>query len=124
MNDIDQTFGQDIGVGPTGDLLPVDASVRTKQRLLRRLITAPETYLWHPGYGAGVPADVGAAMSPDRLREIKAAITGQVLQEEAVAQSPAPVVTLKPSGDDLYCSIQFTEAANNTPQVLTFTVSP
>jgi len=123
MNDIDQTYGQDFGVGPTGDLQLVGASVRTKQRILRRLITPTGTYLWHQDYGAGVPEDVGADMSPDRLREIKATITGQVLQEDTVAKSPAPVVTLKPKGNELYCSIQFTESANNTPQVLTFTAS-
>lgn len=91
MSDLAHYFGGDLILSPTGDLQVVDAPELTRQRILRRLLTAPGGYIWHLTYGAGIGAMIG---QPTDARRIQAIVGTQVLQEAAVARSPVPTVTV------------------------------
>ena len=59
MPDISHQFSADLSLSPTGDLATITAPQLTQQRVLRRLLTNPGDYIWHPSYGAGLAAFVG-----------------------------------------------------------------
>lgn len=89
--------------------------------MLRRLLTNPGDYIWHPNYGAGLAQFVGQPVSP---LQIQAVIRAQIFQESAVAQSPEPVIAV--SNDqtgDVFVEIQYVDACNGQTQVLSFSVS-
>lgn len=121
MSDVAHYFGGDLILGPTGDLLTLDAPDLTRQRILRRLLTAPGAYIWQPGYGAGIGAMIG---QPTDARRIQAVMGGQVLQEEAVARSPIPTVAV--TADQLgtvTATISYGDAETGAAQTLTLPVS-
>lgn len=120
MNDLNHYIGGDLILSPTGSLSPADGVLRGKQRILRRLLTNPGDYLFHPEYGAGLGQYVGALMN---VAQIKALIRGQVLMEEGVAQSPAPAITVTPSNNTLAVTIAYTDSATGEPVTLSFDVS-
>ncbi len=86
MADLAHYFGQDLSLGPTGDLALVSGSLAVEQRVLRRLLTAPGAYIWHVPYGAGLGALVGM---PANARLITGLVRQQMGLEAAVAQNPA-----------------------------------
>ncbi len=61
MYDLSHQWGDDLTVGPTGDMALVTGSVFGQQRVLRRLMTNPGDYIWQLDYGAGL------AQSPFRI---------------------------------------------------------
>jgi len=121
--DIYHYFGNDIAVNVNGDLQAVDGLTESQQRILRRLLTNPGDYIWHPNYGAGLPRYVGQALSTSKYLEIKGLINSQIALEQSVAKTPAPVISLAANQTSLYCTIQYTEAASKTLQTLSFNVS-
>lgn len=118
--DLDLYVGGDLGTTATGDLTTASATERTKQRILRRLMTNPGDYIWHPGYGAGLPAKIGEVFNEPELRAL---ILGQVLMESAVARNPAPTVAVQQIAGGVAVSIHYTDAPTQTPQSLFFDVS-
>ena len=48
----------------SGDLLTTDDPTN---RILRRLLTNPGDYLWHPDYGAGLPSRIGTVVNEAEL---------------------------------------------------------
>lgn len=120
INDLSHYWGGDLGVSSGGDLAPASGTLRGQQRVLRRLLTNPGDYLFHPTYGAGLPARVG---STDSAAEITALIRGQLRLEEAVANTPAPVITVTPIPNGLAAQIQYTDAPTGQPVTLNFNVS-
>lgn len=103
---------------------------RTDYRILRRLMTAPRTdtspgeYWCHPEYGAGLRQYIG---QPLDVAKISALIKAQVLLEDGVAKSPAPVVTVTSSASDeaaggFSVSIQYTNRPSKAPTVLTISL--
>lgn len=76
--DINHNFGEDIQLSAQNDLQNVSDLVRSQQRVLRRLLTPTGSYIWHPEYGAGLPAFVGKDLSSDRFDQIKSLITSQI----------------------------------------------
>jgi hypothetical protein len=119
--DLSHLWGNDLTLSPTGDLATADIPVVTQQRILRRLLTNPGDYIWSLGYGAGLARYVGL---PGATSAISAAILGQIFQEAAVAQTPAPVIDLQPDQvGDLYVSISYADATTGATQTLTFTTS-
>ena len=46
MLDISHYWGEDLGIGPTGDLGLAAGSPQVQQRILRRLLTNPGDYIW------------------------------------------------------------------------------
>jgi phage baseplate assembly protein W len=120
MADAWHQFGADLAVGATGDVLPVDGSLLGQQRVLRRLLTNPGDYIWSPGYGAGLARFVGQPASAAR---IEAVIRSQILQEAAVAQTPAPVVAVTAdNAGTVYVELRYADAATGATQSLTFSV--
>jgi hypothetical protein len=124
MADIAHQWGSDLEIGPTGDLAIVIGSTLGQQRVLRRLLTNPLDYIWHPAYGAGLAGCVG---QPANILQIRAKIRSQIFKEPAVAQNPEPTidVTLNPGGasGDVYVHIVYVDAQTGQTQVLTFSVS-
>lgn len=121
--EIGQYFGNDINLSASGDLLDVNGSLRTQQRLLRRLLTSPGSYIWHLNYGAGLGRFVGVNLSRQKSDEIKSLITSQLYLEESVAKQPAPVITLASvDGTTLSCRIIYYDAVTQAPFTLSFTV--
>ncbi|SMF96028.1 hypothetical protein SAMN02949497_3408 [Methylomagnum ishizawai] len=118
--DIDHWFGQDTGTSVTGDLQPVTGVDRGRQRILRRLMTVPGTYITHPDYGAGLPRYIGAV--PD-VPEIRALILEQMELEAAVGQDPAPQVAIQPIQDGVAVTLRYLDAPEQVPVVLAFDVT-
>ena len=116
--DINHYSGADVVLSPTGDLSVVDSITQSQQRILRRLITPADGYIWHDGYGVGVPSYVGATSA--ELDGLKALIIAGLAQEPSVSQTPTPDITLKSEFDRLYCTIRYADVETNLPQTLTF----
>lgn len=120
MHDLYHFTGGDLDTSSTGDVRTASASDRVKQRILRRLLTNPGDYLFHPQYGAGLGKKIGEAVRPG---EWKALISGQMLLEEAVASHPPPLVRLKHIEGGISVSVSFTEAMTGAPETLIFDVT-
>ncbi len=119
--DISHQVGSDLALGPTGDLAAVVDPTEGTQRVLRRLLTNPGDYIWNLTYGAGLGAMVG---SPANALAIQGIITSQMLQEAAVAQSPAPQVSVaSDNAGTVYAYVTYGDAATGTTQVLTVPTS-
>ena len=119
-NDLYHYFGDDLRASPTGDLQPVDSTVMGQQRILRRLLTNPGTYIWHPEYGAGLARYIGALIDVPKIRAL---IRGQMLLEAVVAKTPEPVIDLQAIPEGLSAQIQYVDAATQTMQTLSFSVT-
>jgi hypothetical protein len=78
------------GIEPTGSAMPSCATVEGEQRVLRRLLTTPGSYIWHLEYGAGLPQYVGQPEPPSAINSI---IMGQMFLEDSVARDPLPRVS-------------------------------
>lgn len=120
MNDLNQYFGGDIAASATGDLQPVDGTTKGQQRVLRRLLTNPGDYIFHPDYGAGLPRMVGELVDVEKIRAL---IRGQMLLEESVAKTPEPQIEVQAIAGGVSCRIQYTDAVSKAPAVLSFDVS-
>ncbi len=131
MNDLYQYFGGDISLTNVGDLMTVDGTVKGQQRIIRRLMTNPATtnpdgttnapdYLWHPDYGAGLPAKIGQPIS---AAEIQAVIRQQMLLEDVVAKTPEPQIQVKQIPGGITVNISYNDAISKAPQFLSFDVT-
>lgn len=125
ISDLYHWYGGDQQISNGGDLLTVSGTVRGEQRVLRRLLTNPGTYLFEPTYGAGLPSYIGKTLD---IAKIQALCISQMLLEDAVvAKSPAPVVKISQSVNDftsISVVISYNDQPSNAPVVLQFTVSP
>ena len=95
MYDLYLDWGTDLSVSSTGDLAVVTGSTWTTQRIIRRLLTNAGDYLWKLDYGGGLASFVG---STTLANEIEAIIRSQIALEQAVPSSPAPTVSVLPTG--------------------------
>jgi hypothetical protein len=134
LADLFHYWGNDLVASPTGDLATVSGTLRGQQRVLRRLLTnsstvdangntIPGDYIWEPNYGAGLPSFLG---QPIDTQKIQAVILSQMLLEEAVAPTPAPLVVVTQTAADntaFTVSISYNDADTNTPVTLSFNVS-
>lgn len=91
MVDLAHWYGNDLSTAASGDLLTVDEPVRSEQRLVRRLLTPPGAYFWHPNYGAGLAQYIG---QPTAAAQIQAIVRAQVKLESSIAATPAPQITV------------------------------
>ncbi len=121
LADLDHFFGGDLGVSG-GDFATVTGTVRGQQRVLRRLLTNPGGYLFHPEYGAGLPTFVGLPLD---AKKISAVIRSQLALEVCVAQLPAPLITVSQTSDpsSFTVGLQYNDADTNTPVILSFDVT-
>jgi phage baseplate assembly protein W len=106
MADLFVWWDQDLVILPTGDLLVCEGTIEGEQRVMRRLLTPPASYIWHPEYGAGLPQYIGQPVQPDA---VGALILAQMLIEDAVAQSPLPVVTVEAITNGLQANIKYVD---------------
>lgn len=121
MADASHVWGGDLAFAPDGGLLIAEGSEAGRQRVLRRLLTTPGEYIWHPDYGAGLPGQIGAVTGD---AEIKAIVLTQMLEEDAVAQDPPPAVTVsRPSIGVVAISIAYTDAATGEPVQIGFNIA-
>ena len=92
----------------TGDLAAVGRPELGTERVLRRLLTNPGAYLWHPGYGAGLARYVGQPIDP---AGIEALIRSQMMLELSVARDPEPLITVRPDvGGSLFVQVRYADA--------------
>jgi hypothetical protein len=121
VNDASLVWGGDIIVGATGDIAMASGSGLGQQRVLRRLLTNTDQYVWHPTYGAGLGQFVGTTLDE---RKIIGMIKSQIFAESAVASQPDPTVTAQISSNgSVYVGISYVDALSGGTQSLTFTVS-
>lgn len=120
MADIFHIFGADLAIGPTGDLAIAGSATEARQRVLRRLLTNPGDYIWHPSYGAGLAQFIG---QPANVARITAVIRGQIFKEAAVARTPEPQIAVQAGTDGTFAvQIRYTDATGGGAQMLNFIV--
>ena len=113
-------WDDDFVVCACGGLLLAHGDDLARQRIIRRLCTAVQGYVWHLDYGAGLPQRIG---SPGVASTIQAVVRAQIALEAAVAPTPAPTVSVVEDANNLgafIVSIGYTSAANGEPVELTF----
>lgn len=120
LDDIGHFWGEDARLSPTGDFARVRSADRSRERVLRRLMTNPGEYLFHPDYGAGLGQMIGDNID---LAKIKARITGQMLKEASVVRSPPPVVSVRTILGGVAVSVQYLSLPDKQPVSLSFDVS-
>jgi len=114
-------WNSDFIVSASGGLLLADGVDLSNQRIVRRLCTAVQGYVWHLDYGAGLLQKIGRT---ERVTSIAAIVRAQIALEATVAASPAPVVTVVEDTDNLgafIITINYTESASGEPVTLSFT---
>jgi hypothetical protein len=118
MADLHMSWAGDLSISPTGDIEVVTGPAMGTERVLRRLLTNPADYIWHPEYGAGLARFVGGPMD---AAGTEALIRQQVQLEPAVASSPEPVIDVQPDpGGSLAVQIRYADA--ETAQAAAFTI--
>ncbi len=118
--DLHHVWTGDLTASGTGDLVLAGGGALGTERVLRRLLTNPGAYIWHPGYGAGLGQFVGQPADP---RAIAALIRTQMVREAAVAQSPEPVIEVRTDlPGQLAVSIRYADAETAVAQTLNFQV--
>ena len=118
--DVEQMWGADLTLTPSGDLALVDGDDLTRERLLRRLLTAVQGYLWHQTYGAGVPQRIGDTLDANLIMGV---VSEQVRKEATVATSPAPKITVQSILNGVQVSIKYQSAITGQQVALTFDAS-
>lgn len=117
MADLNLSWGGDLSVAPSGDLLLADGDDLGAQRVLRRLLTNPGDVVFHSEYGAGLATFVGLPAAPARLAAL---IGAQAVQESVVARTPAPQINVTSATDGtLLAVLRYTSALTGTGQQLT-----
>lgn len=117
---VDHYWGEDLTLGPTGDLSRAGGTIEGQQRVLRRLLTPARDLVFHPEYGGGLPSWVGETL---RLDEIESLIVSQIHEEAVVADDPRPEITLRPSFDSLFARIKYVDAITGQSEILSFNVN-
>lgn len=121
MADLFAWWQQDCVVLASGDYLLATGTIAGEQRVLRRLLTSPNTYIWHPEYGAGLPGYVGQPALVDAVTSLAMA---QMMLEDAVSSSPLPKVSAKKtSAGYLNMDIRYVDANTGEPTSMNFNVS-
>lgn len=116
MSDLHLGWAGDIASSETGDVATVERPALGTQRVLRRLLTNPGAYLWHPRYGAGLARYVG---QPIDAAGIEALIRSQMLLEASVAREPEPVVAVRSdTAGSLFVQIRYADADTAEARVL------
>ena len=120
MADLFSIWQTDLSFDLTADLALAEDSEAGRQRVLRRLLTNPGDYFAHPGYGAGLPMKVGSLATP---AELQALVLSQMLQEQAVAQDPPPVVAVTPIVNGVAILVTYNDAVTAEPVTLGFNIN-
>ena len=118
MSDLGSEWAGDLTSSETGDVVIVGVPALGTERVLRRLLTNPGAYLWHPEYGAGLARFVG---QPIDKAGLEALIRSQMLLETAVANDPEPIVEVQSDpGGSLFVQVRYADA--DTAEMLTLNI--
>lgn len=117
LNDVGHFWGGDLLLSASGDLSRVDTVMRSRQRVLRRLMTNPGDYTSHTNYGGGLPRRIGQRNDP---KEIAAIIRQQMRLEASVSQDPEPQITVTEIVNGVSCAVVYTVLPDLTPTTLAF----
>ena len=93
----------------------------SQQSVLRRLLTNPGDYIWHPEYGAGLPQKIGSVLS---VADIKSVVAQQLALEASVAPNPPAQLTVGASPNEpglVAIGIQYWDAATGVSVSFTIT---
>lgn len=120
LSDVGHYWGSDTRLSATGGLDRSAGAQRSKERVLRRLLTNPGDCIFHPDYGAGLPQRVGSNVN---AAEIKALVRTQMRLEPSVARNPEPAITVREIPNGVSLSIAYTSMPDKQPVALTFSVS-
>lgn len=121
MADVYLDWNSDFVVSASGGLLLADGVTLSNQRIIRRLCTAVQGYIFHLEYGAGLLQRIGR---PGVIAQISSIVRAQIALEATVAASPSPVITVDEDTDNLgafIITINYTESATGEPVTLSFT---
>jgi hypothetical protein len=120
MADLWLWFQRDLEFAPNSDLRLADGDDLARQRIIRRLLTPVRGYMWHLGYGAGLPQKIG---NPTTQPIIQSLIQANIALESSVARYPIPIIatSIYPNGEVLV-KIQYTDANTNQQVTLQFDV--
>ncbi len=121
MTDAAHYFGSDLTISANGDLLTADGLTESKQRVLRRLLTNQNDYLWQPLYGAGLPSFIGQPLDEPAIAVL---IKAQMYEEADVSHDPEPQVTLTLIPNGISAQITYTSVESGEPVLLSFDVTP
>ncbi len=80
-------------VAADGDYRTIEDKEALEQALLRRLVTSPGEYAFHPDYGAGVRRAVNRSGSRAQLTQLRNLVLTQLRADERVRAVPAVSVT-------------------------------
>ncbi|OJW25457.1 MAG: hypothetical protein BGO51_02140 [Rhodospirillales bacterium 69-11] len=123
MPDLHHQWGADLLLTATGDIALVQDGPLGQQRVLRRLLTNPNDYVWHPEYGGGLGASVGR---PVAAGQIESVIRTQMFREAAVQHAPEPRVSIAipdaPGWTSVFVSIVYVDGSALEEQHLQFAV--
>jgi hypothetical protein len=123
LSDLSQYVGDDLATSGTGDRATASGTLRGQQRVVRRLLTNPGDYLFHPEYGAGLPQYIGRTAD---VGKIKSLVLGQMLLEDAVARQPVPQVMVAhvsyADGGGFAVTVRYVDAATGQPVALTLPI--
>lgn len=107
MADADHYWSADLSFAPNGDMAMIDGTTLGTQRVIRRLMTCPGEYIWHPTYGAGIPLRVGRVQNN---AVILAVIRSQIFLEDCVARTPPPSIKVASILNGVMVTIRYTDA--------------
>lgn len=119
MADLHHTWGNDILLGANGDLAVATGSEESRQRVLRRLLSAPGDLLFHYSYGAGLPKKVGETT---KAANLEPTVRRQMGYEAAVSQSPPPTVKIIQNYTATTINITYRDAETAAPVGIGFTI--
>lgn len=123
MSDLSHQWGSDLLVGSTGDLATASGAELGQQRVLRRLLTNLDDYIWQLTYGAGLARFIG---QPGNAVLTRALIRSQIFKEASVARTPEPVIDVQVAPDGapgtVYVHIRYVDAPSGQTQALSFSV--
>jgi len=114
MSDVSHEVGGDFTLDSGGNLVTVSGSSEGMQRILRRLCTNPDDYVWNSSYGAGLPAMIGDVGD---VQNIQAIVSSQMALECDVDLSSS--ISVNVSEDEkggFYCQIQYVSVADGGAQ--------
>lgn len=117
MADVSHQIGNDLTFTNTGDLSVSTGIQESQERVLRRLLTAVNAYIWQASYGGGVPEFVGSVNSADQIYSV---VYSQMLLENSVEQSPPPSVTVTPISTGVFVYVSY--SVNGIQTALSFSV--
>jgi phage baseplate assembly protein W len=95
-----------------------------QQRVLRRLLTNPDEYIWQLDYGAGLARFIGQPVSTSQIRAV---IRSQIFKEASVARQPEPLIDVQvsPGGatGTVYVHVRYVDAETGQTQVISFSLA-